>query len=139
MNIKEIKNYLELNGAVLFGSRAWGGFNEYSDYDYLLPLTKVNELKIIIQQKTENENILLYDNDYYVSGYYIKEISVNGIDEMKINVTVCKFKDYPAWLTAIEMMKKAQCSILLKDERQMLFETILSILKKTQICRNGQE
>ena len=117
-----IKN--EYNG-VFFGSRAWGGSREDSDYDYVMPLCTAMELKAFIIKHSKTCQIS--DNPYYVSGYYIKDIVTGKV----VNITGCKTEDFFAWKAASKMMEQAPCDKLTKQSRQMLFETILSILKKT--------
>ena len=110
---------------VFFGSRAWGGSREDSDYDYVMPLCIAMELREFISKHSKTCQIS--DNSYYVSGYYIKDIVTGNV----INITGCKTKDFHAWKAASKMMKEAPCDRLTKESRQMLFETILAVLKKT--------
>lgn len=118
--------YVRDYGGVLFGSRAWGGFRENSDFDYVMPLTGAVSLKSVLSLR-HAEDLEITSHNYYVSGYYIKNIVTNTV----INITGCKKKDFPSWIAASKMMEKAPCDKLTKKARQMLFETILSLLKRT--------
>lgn len=118
--------YVQDYGGIFFGSRAWGGFRENSDFDYVMPLTEAVSLRGVLSLR-HAEDLEITSHNYYVSGYYIKNIVTNTV----INITGCKKKDFPSWKAASKMMKEAPCDRLTKESRQMLFETILSILKKT--------
>jgi len=120
--------YVQDYGGVFFGSRAWGGFRENSDFDYVMPLAEAESLRTVLNLR-HAEDLEITSHSYYVSGYYIKNIVTNTV----INVTGCKRKDFPSWIAASKMMKKAPCDKLTREARQMLFETILSLLKRTML------
>ena len=118
--------YVQDYGGVFFGSRAWGGFRENSDFDYVMPLAEAESLRTVLSLR-HAEDLEITSHD--CCGYYIKNIVTNTV----INVTGCKRKDFPCWIAASKMMKKAPCDKLTKEARQMLFETILSLLKRTML------
>ena len=120
--------YVQDYGGVFFGSRAWGGFKENSDFDYVMPQQEAESLRTVLSLR-HAEDLEITSHSYYVSGYYIKNIVTNTV----INVTGCKRKDFPSWIAASKMMKKAPCDKLTKEARKMLFETILSLLKRTML------
>ena len=120
--------YVQDYGGVFFGSRAWGGFRENSDFDYVMPLAEAESLRTVLSLR-HAEDLEITPHSYYVSGYYIKNIVTNTV----INVTGCKRKDFPCWIAASKMMKEAPCDKLTKEARKMLFETILSLLKRTML------
>jgi hypothetical protein len=120
--------YVQDYGGVFFGSRAWGGFRENSDFNYVMPLTEAVSLRGVLSLR-HAEDLEITSHKYYVSGYCIKNIVTNTV----INVTGCNKKDFPSWIAASKMMKKAPCDKLTKEARKMLFETILSLLKRTML------
>lgn len=120
--------YVQDYGGVFFGSRAWGGFKEDSDFDFVMPLAEAVNLKSVLSLRHAGD-LEITSHNYYVSGYYIKNIVTNTV----INITGCKKEDFPSWIAASEMMKKAPCDKLTKEARQMLFETILSLLKRIML------
>ena len=120
--------YVQDYGGIFFGSRAWGGFRENSDFDYVMPLAEAESLRTVLSLR-HAEDLEITSHNYYVSGYYVKNIVTNTV----INVTGCKKEDFPCWIAASKMMKKAPCDKLTKEARKMLFETILSLLKRTML------
>ena len=120
--------YVQDYGGIFFGSRAWGGFIESSDFDYVMPLAEAVSLKSVLSLRYAGD-LEITSHNYYVSGYYIKNIVTNTV----INVTGCKKEDFPCWIAASKMMKKAPCDKLTKEARKMLFETILSLLKRAML------
>ncbi len=134
MNFQELLLEIELTyNGVPFGSRAWGGFREDSDFDYVMPLSDAMRLKAMMNEIGAG-SYQITENVYYVSGYYILETNTGK----QINITGCRDDDYKAWSAASEMMKKAPCDTLTKESRQMLFEVILSMLKKTFLNKEPQ-
>lgn len=124
MNFIEIIQQIESNDGILFGSRAWHTNGPDSDYDYVMPLTKAKYIKDYLAQAGIN----IVDNAYYVSGFYIY------IEDKIINITGCRTDDFEAWEMASNMMKLLE--ICDKSNRQLLFETILSILKKISFTKH---
>src|SRR5690554_6234402 len=74
--------YVQDYGGIFFGSRAWGGFRENSDFDYVMPLAEAVKLKNVLSLRYAGD-LEITSHNYYMSGYYVKNIVTNTV----INVT----------------------------------------------------
>lgn len=122
-----VKEYTKRAGGCLFGSKVYNSGNiDVSDFDFVMPLEHSDNLKLAVLNS--DSNLGYADSQYYISGYYF-----NSIDGHKINITGCKVEELKAWNIASRMMAVADNQLISKDYAQVLFESILAILKKAVI------
>jgi hypothetical protein len=115
---KLLFDMLEADGAVFFGSRAWGGANDKSDYDYVLPAECIEKYIAAFKDSFP----------YGESKYYVKGVRIHC--SKNVNITGCKKNDLLAWRKATEMMLSLQSLPMEKKSRHLLFESILAMLKQ---------
>lgn len=123
LKTKELQKVIEKRfEGVLFGSRAFGVGGFDSDYDYLVDLSSFMELR----DRLSKLGMMITDSLYYLNSFYVSS-SDGGLFNV---VTYCS-KDKIAWLATIEMLKKAPMQVLGdKNKRQLVFESVLAMLKK---------
>jgi len=113
-------------GGVLFGSRAWGGYNNYSDYDFFMKIEQYDlvETKMFLHSNDHNISV------YYAQGHYFLFYDGHNIlNPSKINITICKQDDYDIWQRATTMMKFVPPRVLqVKEYRHLLFENLISVM-----------
>lgn len=125
MNFKQVQALLKTAGAELIGSRAWNSETPFSDWDYVLPL----KVAIAFKERLSKAGWVVKDHDYYVAGYYL----TNFEEDVTINIIGCKKNHFKHWVAASNMMKCL--TVADKQQRQLLFETIFSILKRISYVR----
>lgn len=128
--LEQVQNLMKEHGIELIGSRAWGGANDSSDYDYIMSHIDYEDIKSRLEKICEEPVTEIPESYEQSQSKYINCFDNSPSPKFTVNLILLGSTTLQAWSDANKMMFTAPKYVIdNRQKRRYLFTVLCSFFK----------